>query len=96
MHDGKYYIQSQNDLYQVDELAKFAFPQAWILVWVFQFWATIFCVTGAVLLWPVSAVEQWAWEQGRGAQAGDNEGLLAGIEMRELGNSVQMDEVRAC
>ncbi|EME86122.1 uncharacterized protein MYCFIDRAFT_101688, partial [Pseudocercospora fijiensis CIRAD86] len=47
----KYYIQSQNDLYQVDQFVKFFAP--WdigttiVILW--HFWATFFCVIGAHL-----------------------------------------------
>ncbi|KAF2196530.1 hypothetical protein GQ43DRAFT_452286 [Delitschia confertaspora ATCC 74209] len=58
--DGKYYIDSQNDLYQVDEFVKFiTLPGGWVFVWVLQFLATAFCLIGAVLLWPVSAWEEF-------------------------------------
>lgn len=55
-----YYIQSQNDLYQVNEFFKF-FSQfgilsAFLLLW--QFLATALCVLGATIFWPVSWVEQ--------------------------------------
>ena len=53
----KYYIQSQNDLYQTSEFVKFVVP--WGLgvffVVIGQFWATIMCVLGTkiydVLVW---------------------------------------------
>ncbi|KAK7892930.1 hypothetical protein LTR67_007167 [Exophiala xenobiotica] len=55
--DTKYYIQSQDDLYQTSEWIKFLVP--WgigaLLVIVCQFWATIFCVIGTkifdLILW---------------------------------------------
>ncbi|OAL17868.1 hypothetical protein AYO22_11212 [Fonsecaea multimorphosa] len=53
----KYYIQSQNDLYQTTEFIKFLVP--WgigvFLVITWQFWATILCVIGTktydLLMW---------------------------------------------
>lgn len=53
----KFYIVSQNDLYQTSEFIKFVVP--WgvgvFLVMIFQFWATTFCVVGTgiynLLLW---------------------------------------------
>ena len=56
----KYLIQSQNDLYQVNEFIKFASPLriAWLFVLVTQFVATAFCVLGALLLSPISWVEE--------------------------------------
>ncbi|KAF2240756.1 hypothetical protein BU26DRAFT_405687, partial [Trematosphaeria pertusa] len=62
--DRKYYIDSQNDLYQVDEFIKFVAPPGWILVWLWQFWSTFFCLLGAVALWPVSLIEELIWEEG--------------------------------
>jgi hypothetical protein len=33
-----------------------------MLIWLWQIWATIFCVAGTVLLWPVTWVEEtWGW-----------------------------------
>ncbi|KAJ4375265.1 hypothetical protein N0V83_002351 [Neocucurbitaria cava] len=65
--DGKYYIDSQNDLYQVDEFVRFFAPGGWVLVWLWQFWASFFCVVGAALLGPVSwAEEHWGWRQQMG------------------------------
>lgn len=55
-----FFIQSQNDLYQVNEFFRFfsAFGvlSGFLLLW--QFVATALCVLGAGLLWPVSWVEQ--------------------------------------
>lgn len=77
--NDRYYIESQNDLYQVDQFVKFVAPGGWVLVWLWQFWATVFCVLGTVALWPVSVVEEWAAEKGRG-----DKGLVDGIELRDL------------
>ncbi|KAL8811196.1 MAG: hypothetical protein Q9200_001979 [Gallowayella weberi] len=55
-----YFIQSQNDLYQVNEFFKF-FSQFGILsglLLVGQFVATALCILGATIFWPVSWVEQ--------------------------------------
>ncbi|KAL9014467.1 MAG: hypothetical protein Q9173_000903 [Seirophora scorigena] len=55
-----YYIQSQNDLYQVNEILKF-FSQFGILsglLLLWQFIATALCVLGATVFWPISWVEQ--------------------------------------
>lgn len=59
----KYYISSQNDLYQTDQAIQFLLP--WgvgtALVWMWHLWATFFCVLGAILLAPVTWLEQtWA------------------------------------
>lgn len=53
----KYYIQSQNDLYQTSEFIKFLVPWGigvlFVVLW--QFWATIFCVLGTkvydIVMW---------------------------------------------
>ncbi|KAF1983506.1 hypothetical protein K402DRAFT_309050, partial [Aulographum hederae CBS 113979] len=56
--DDRYYITSQNDLYQVDQFVRFFLFGGWLLVWLWQFVATAFCVVGAVVGWPVSWVEE--------------------------------------
>jgi len=57
---NRYHIQSQNDLYQVNEWLKFASQfgilSLFVLTW--QLVATGFCVLGAAVMWPVSWVEQ--------------------------------------
>ncbi|KAI9719759.1 MAG: hypothetical protein M1812_003247 [Candelaria pacifica] len=53
----KYYITKQNDLYQVDQFLRFV-PGGWLFAFVWQFVATGFSVLGALLLWPVSYVEE--------------------------------------
>ncbi|KAK4505685.1 hypothetical protein PRZ48_003650 [Zasmidium cellare] len=56
----KYYIQSQNDLYQTDQFVKFFAP--WgigvtvVLLW--HFWATFACVMGAYLGQPITRYMQ--------------------------------------
>lgn len=56
----KYYIQSQNDLYQTDEFIKFVLPwgigSTAVMIW--QIVATFFCILGAMILWPLT----WARE----------------------------------
>ncbi|KAL9602639.1 MAG: hypothetical protein Q9179_002470 [Wetmoreana sp. 5 TL-2023] len=55
-----FYIQSQKDLYQVNEFFKF-FSQFGILsglLLLWQFLSTAICVVGALVFWPVSWVEQ--------------------------------------
>ena len=57
---SKYYIQSQNDLYQTSEFIKFALPwgigMAAVVIWGFV--ATFFCVIGAVVFAPVTWLEE--------------------------------------
>ena len=57
---SRYYIQNQNDLYQVNEWIKFIsqFGILSLLLLTWQLVATGFCVLGAVVMWPVSWVEQ--------------------------------------
>ena len=57
---SRYFIQSQNDLYQVNEWIKFASPFGilGLAVMTWQLIATALCVLGAVVMWPVSWVEQ--------------------------------------
>lgn len=56
----KYLIQSQNDLYQVNEFVKFVSPLGVlsVVVYAWQVLATLACVVGAGLFWWVSWVEQ--------------------------------------
>jgi hypothetical protein len=79
--DDKYYIASQNDLYQVDEFVKFVLPPGWILVWLWQFWATFFCLLGAFALQPVTWVEQQIWDKGgHGKRTGRKDGGMVNGE----------------
>lgn len=55
---SKYLITSQNDLYQVNEFVKFFWFGGWLFVSIWQAFATIFCLIGAVLLWPQTWVEE--------------------------------------
>ncbi|ETN39883.1 uncharacterized protein HMPREF1541_06109 [Cyphellophora europaea CBS 101466] len=52
----KYYIQSQNDLYQTNEFIKFVAPwgvgSTIVILW--QIFATLMCVVGAMILWPLT------------------------------------------
>lgn len=54
----KYYIQSQNDLYQVNEILRFIFLGGSSILWLLQIIATVFCVLGALILWPQTWVEE--------------------------------------
>jgi hypothetical protein len=66
--DKKYYIQSQNDLYQVDQWIKFILPGGWVLVHLWHFWATAFSLVGAFVLMPISWLEEhWGWGDGDNA-----------------------------
>jgi hypothetical protein len=61
--DGKYYIASQNDLYQVDQWIRFVAPGGWVLVHLWHYWATFFCLLGAIVLRPISLLEE-RWGMG--------------------------------
>lgn len=56
-----YYIQKQEDLYQPTQFVKFVLPHIgnWIVV-ALHFFATLFCILGAWVLWPFI----WLEEQG--------------------------------
>lgn len=56
----KYRIQSQNDLYQVNEFVKFVsvFGLLSVGVYAWQLFATLLCVLGAGIGWPISWVEE--------------------------------------
>ncbi|KAI5367685.1 hypothetical protein Slin15195_G028160 [Septoria linicola] len=60
----KYYIKSQNDLYQVDQFFQFFAPwrigTAIVLFW--HFWATLFCVVLASLGKPFTRHMQARWQ----------------------------------
>jgi hypothetical protein len=59
-NDRKYYIKSQDDLYQTDEFMRFVLPPGYALVQLLQFFSTAFCLLGAMLFWPISVIEEWA------------------------------------
>jgi hypothetical protein len=52
-HDMKYYIQSQEDLYQLNDLIKFFVPGGAELIWLVQLLATFICTIGTMLLAPL-------------------------------------------
>lgn len=56
----KYYIQSQNDLYQTSEWIKFVIPFGIgvTLTMMWQFFATILCAIGAIAGWPLTWMEE--------------------------------------
>ncbi|KAF3035134.1 hypothetical protein E8E12_006207 [Didymella heteroderae] len=58
--DEKYYIESQDDLYAVDQWIRFIAPGGWILVYLWQFWASFFCVIGTIVLHPITLLEERA------------------------------------
>jgi len=66
----KYYIASQEDLYQTDEFVKFVMPWGGaFLVQVWQLVATLFCVFGVWFLWPLGLF----FDYQRGAESSPKE-----------------------
>jgi len=64
-----YYITKQEDLYQSSEFVKFVVPHVghW-LVTIWHLIATLFCVMGVTLLWPMLWLEENGYLPGRVAQ----------------------------
>ena len=54
----KYYIRSQNDLYQINEIVRYFWVGGFLVVWVWQFFATLVCLLAATLFWPVTWFEE--------------------------------------
>ncbi|WPH01927.1 Hypothetical protein R9X50_00478100 [Acrodontium crateriforme] len=85
-HTSKYYIQSQNDLYQVDQFVRFVAPwgigSTLVILW--HLVATFFCVLGAVLFVPVTWVEQ---RRANSKVDGRNEGEETGDRVVEASRS---------
>lgn len=57
---SRYYIASQNDLYQTTEWIKFVLPWSigYTLLVLAHFWATAMCVLGAMVGWPITWAEE--------------------------------------
>lgn len=58
LDDNKYYIKSQEDLYQSNEVVKFFWPGGATILWFWQISATGLCILGALLLAPMTWLEQ--------------------------------------
>jgi len=56
--DGKYYIKSQEDLYQLNEVVKFFWPGGATILWLWQVFATGMCILGALFFAPITWLEQ--------------------------------------
>ena len=56
--DNKYYIKSQEDLYQSNEVVKFFWPGGATIIWLWQLFATGLCIAGALILAPVTWTSQ--------------------------------------
>ncbi|SZF00718.1 unnamed protein product [Blumeria hordei] len=61
--DGKYYIVTQEDLYQSTELVRFFGPGYSTLVFFLQLLVSYACVMGALLLAPITWLEQMTAEK---------------------------------
>ncbi|KAK8227175.1 hypothetical protein HDK77DRAFT_484304 [Phyllosticta capitalensis] len=61
---SKYYIASQNDLYQTTDFPRFVFPPAFLLVWIWQLFAMVFCNVAALVLTPLTWAEERLWREG--------------------------------
>src|SRR4051812_15196080 len=57
-NDSKYYIASQEDLYQLDEVVKFFWPGGATIIWIWQLFATFLCILGSLILAPITWIEQ--------------------------------------
>ncbi|KAI9782436.1 MAG: hypothetical protein M1816_001888 [Peltula sp. TS41687] len=53
-----YFVQSQHDLYQVNEWVKFIWPGGWLVLLLWQYYNTFLSVIGAILLSPISWYEE--------------------------------------
>lgn len=82
----KFYIHAQNDLYQNDQLLRFAMPfgLAEFFMHLFQYSSTLMCVLGAFLLAPATKMQQ-QWLERRD-ENGSGSGAFANVEeeMRNL------------
>lgn len=61
---SRYFIRSQEDLYQVNEFLKFIAPWGASFVWFgWQLFATILCALGVLLFWPVTTLHEYLSNQ---------------------------------
>ncbi|KAI0997643.1 hypothetical protein K3495_g10545 [Podosphaera aphanis] len=58
LNNGKYYIKTQEDLYQSNQIVKFFWPGGGIIVWLFQLFATFLCIIGALVYAPITYWQQ--------------------------------------
>ena len=67
-----YYISKQEDLYQTSEFVKFLVPHVGnLIVRVWHLIATIFCLLGVTLLWPMLWLEENGYLPSRLARGGN-------------------------
>lgn len=55
---SKFYIKSQEDMYQLNELVKFFWPGGATVVWLWQLFVTFQCIVGAFIFAPITWLEQ--------------------------------------
>lgn len=82
----KYYITSQNDLYQVDQFVRFFAPwgvgDAVVLFW--HFWATIFCTLLAIMFTPFTWLEQGYADKRTNKVESRFMGFVEGVEEKRM------------
>jgi hypothetical protein len=89
LHNDKYFIRSQEDLYQTDEWIKFILPFS-LGVAVVRVWymiATLFCIAGVKVLAPLSTVLS-------GVKQARAEGVKEGQPMLVGGQAMEVDDRR--
>ncbi|KAH8809311.1 hypothetical protein F5884DRAFT_401389 [Xylogone sp. PMI_703] len=57
--DGRWYIKTQEDLYQTSEVVKFFWPGGTVVMYLFQLCATLLCILGALVMKPQTMLAQW-------------------------------------
>jgi len=60
---NKFYIQKQEDLYQLNEFVKFVLPGGATFFYLWQWFATLLCAVGAIVLSPVTWLAEGAAEK---------------------------------
>ncbi|PYH47001.1 uncharacterized protein BP01DRAFT_390653 [Aspergillus saccharolyticus JOP 1030-1] len=82
----RYYIKKQEDFYQPSEFIKFVLP--WgigqLLVLAAQTWATLFCIVGCAVFWPLVWLEEKGVVPGRVLRKGNLGGDVVGWEKRRF------------
>jgi hypothetical protein len=56
--DNKYYVDTQRDLYQLNEFVKFVWPGGATLLLLWQWMNTLLSIVGALVLAPMTWVEE--------------------------------------
>ncbi|ODM22426.1 hypothetical protein SI65_00014 [Aspergillus cristatus] len=67
-----YFIAKQEDLYQTSEFIKFVVPHVGhLVIYAWQAFATLFCLFGVALFWPLIWLEERGWVPGRVLRGGN-------------------------